>query len=71
VPEIWRFRTRRQVLWFGRLEGSSYIETPNSLALPMLTPELVLEALKLGEGLSESEWDIRLRDWVRTKFLEP
>ena len=30
----------------------------------MLTPQRVLEALNLGEGLSESEWDPLLRAWV-------
>ena len=41
-----------------------------SLALPMLTPQLVLEALRLGEDLSESEWDPILREWVRANFVQ-
>ena len=51
-------------LWFGRLEGGPYVEIDQGLSLPMLTPQRVLEALNLGEGLSESEWDPLLRAWV-------
>ena len=64
VPEVWRFHPRQARLWFGRLEGGSYVEIDQSLSLPMLTPQRVLEALNLGEGLSESEWDPLLRAWV-------
>jgi hypothetical protein len=69
VPEIWRFRPRRQQLWFGSLQAGTHTEIARSLALPMLTPELVLEALNLGADLSESEWDPVLRSWVQSKFL--
>jgi Uma2 family endonuclease len=71
VPEIWRFRTRRRRLWFGRLEGCAYVEIERSVALPMLTRQRVLEALSLGEGLSESEWDIVLRAWVCAHLAQP
>jgi Uma2 family endonuclease len=64
VPEIWRFRTKIQSLWFGRLESGAYLEFERSAALPVLTPQRVLEALRLGDGLSESEWDVVLRAWV-------
>ena len=68
VPEIWRFRPRRQQLWFGSLHEGTYVEIAHSLALPMLTPELVLEALNLGADLPESEWDPILRGWVRARL---
>jgi len=68
VPEIWRFRHRRQQLWFGCLQEGTYVEIVRSLALPMLTPELVLEALNLGAGLPESEWDPLLRSWVQGRL---
>ncbi len=64
VPEVWRFHSRQARLWFGQLEGGSYVEIDQSRSLPMLTPQRVLEALNLGEGLSESEWDPLLRAWV-------
>jgi len=68
VPEIWRFRPRRRQLWFGCLQEGTYVEIVRSLALPMLTPELVLEGLNLGAGLPESEWDPLLRSWVQGRL---
>jgi Uma2 family endonuclease len=64
IPEIWRFRTKSQMLWFGRLDGGAYTDIERSVALPLLTPQRVLESLRLGDGLSESEWDVVLRAWA-------
>jgi Uma2 family endonuclease len=71
IPEVWQFRPHQKRLWFGRLEGDTYVEIERSHALPMLTPERVLEALNLGEGLSESQWDPLLRAWVSTHLAKP
>jgi hypothetical protein len=71
VPEVWRYRTKTSRLWFGRRQGDAYVPIEQSLALPMLSPRLVLEALSLGDGLSESEWDLVLREWVRANFVRP
>jgi Uma2 family endonuclease len=64
IPEICRFGTKSRTLWFGRLVSGAYVEIERSDALPLLTPQRVLEALRLGNGLSESEWDAVLRPWV-------
>ena len=69
VPEVWRYRPRRGILWFGRLGPDGYESTDRSLALPMLSPPLVLEALAMCVGLPESAWEKRLRAWVREKFV--
>ena len=72
VPEVWRYNARRRRLWFGRLtEGGTYESIDHSLSLPMLTHALVIEALTLGQGLSESAWIRLLSDWVRAKLLPP
>jgi Uma2 family endonuclease len=71
IPEVWRFRTRRELLWFGSLDGRVYREIERSKVLPTLTPQNVLEALDLGAGLSESEWDVLLRAWVRERLAPP
>jgi Uma2 family endonuclease len=68
VPEIWRFRPRRQQLWFGSLQDGAHIAIERSLSLPMLTPDLVLEALNLGANVPESQWDALLRRWVQDKL---
>jgi Uma2 family endonuclease len=64
VSEIWRFRTESQRLWFGRFETGAYVEIERSVALPLLTPQRGLEVMRLGDGLSESEWDFVLRAWA-------
>ena len=56
VPEVWRYRARKKTLRFLRLVDDTYEPIEQSLALPVLTPALVLEALALGDGLWESEW---------------
>jgi Uma2 family endonuclease len=71
VPEVWRFRTRNQRLWFGRLSGDTYQAIERSLALPLLTPVDVLEELRLGDGLSESQWDVVLRSWILQRLAAP
>jgi hypothetical protein len=69
VPELWRYRTKTKSLVFLILnESGGYNPTDQSKSLPMLTPALVIEALAMCEGISESVWDRRLRIWVREKF---
>jgi hypothetical protein len=69
VPELWRYRARRGVLKFLQLtHGGKYVPMDRSLSLPMLTPSVVLEAVALNRGLSDSAWNRRLRGWVRETF---
>ena len=66
VPEVWRYDARTAVLWFGRLQADeTYRPIARSEALPMLTPELVLDTLALCKGVAESRWGQALREWVR------
>jgi len=72
VPEVWRFRARAGRLWFGRLAGgTTYEAIDRSLSLPMFTPQLVLDALALGEGVLESTWTRRVREWARATLAPP
>ena len=69
VPEVWRYDAREKTLWFGRLiDGPSYVAIERSVALPMLTPDLVLDALQLGIGLNESTWYRLMKTWVLETF---
>jgi len=67
VPEVWRYQARKKTLWFGRLEGETYVEISQSVALPRLTPALVLHALEvLDEGeMGENAWFEWLKGWAR------
>jgi Uma2 family endonuclease len=65
VPEVWRFKPRSKELWFGGLQGEDYQSLGRSLALPMLTPALVLLALAKLEEMGTSACKPWLRDWAR------
>ena len=65
VPEVWRYKSRTEGLWFGRLAGESYVPIERSLALPRLTPTLVLEALARIDEVGTSAAKPWLRDWAR------
>jgi Uma2 family endonuclease len=65
IPEVWRYKTKKKTLWFGRLAGETYETIERSLNLPKLTPTLVLRALDEAKRLGESDWKPWLRDWAR------
>jgi hypothetical protein len=53
-------------LWFGRLrENGTYESVSRSVALPVLTPEIVVGWLRRGEELDDSQWFMQLLEWVR------
>jgi Uma2 family endonuclease len=56
IPEVWRYRARARKLWFGRLVGDIYEEVTESVALPGLTPAIVLDLLDQGRGQAASRW---------------
>ena len=64
VPEVWRYRPRRRVLWIGRLEGGAYTEVAESRCLPGLTPALLLEFLDEAQKRGQTAWDVWLRAWI-------
>ncbi len=64
VPEIWRFDGEKmQIL---RLENDKYVEIPNSLALPKVTPEILTEFIGKSETLSRLEWIYEVRSWAKS-----
>jgi Uma2 family endonuclease len=66
VPEVWRYDARAGVIWFGRLQDDgTYASIDRSEALPILTPQRVLDALSLGAGMPQSRWIELVREWVR------
>ncbi len=71
VPEVWRYHARKETLRFDRLVGGGYEPIERSLALPMLTPALVLDALALGRSRFDSAWYRDLKAWIGAKFGPP
>lgn len=64
VPEIWRFDGEKmQIL---RLENDKYIEIPNSLTLPKVTPEILTDLIEKSETLSRLEWIGEVRTWAKS-----
>ncbi len=66
IPELWRFNANTRTLWFGRLVGESYESIDRSLAIPRLTPALVLVALSKMDELGETAAKPLIREWART-----
>jgi len=62
VPEVWRYRPSTRRLWFGRLTQHGYEPLDASLALPGLTPALVLDLLAEAGSRDASAWDRWLRE---------
>jgi Uma2 family endonuclease len=67
VPEVWRYHARRNTLWSGRLVDGKYESIDRSLALPVLTPVLVLDALahRKAARMSLVQWMAFLPGWAR------
>ena len=65
VPEVWQYRAETRKIRFLRLDGGASIQIDLSLALPVLTPALVQDALNQGRDMVESEWVKWLRVWAR------
>jgi Uma2 family endonuclease len=61
IPEVWQYRPRTRRLRFLRLDGGAYEELAASLALPGLTPALVLELLAEADTQGTAAWD----RWMR------
>jgi Uma2 family endonuclease len=68
VPEVWIYKAREASLRFVRLsaDGTGYDEVARSVALPRLTPELVLQALDArDDGRGDRLWVRWLDAWAR------
>jgi hypothetical protein len=73
VPEVWQYRVRRRSLKFWRLVDGAYEEISESLALPGLRTEMVLELLDEGRTRVSPDWLKWMReDWLpRNRALFP
>ncbi len=71
VSEVWRFDpiAMECTFWSRRADGT-YDCIKRSLAFPMLTPDDVVEQMRLADELGSGEWYARLGRWVR-KVIVP
>lgn len=63
VPEVWRFDGEKMVILF-RVDGK-YQEVAASIALPIVTPEVLQTWLTQAPTMGETTWVKALRCWVR------
>jgi Uma2 family endonuclease len=63
VPEIWRYDG--QQAWMYRLIDQDYVEIESSIALPILTPPVLVEFLELSKTHGQSVALAAFRLWVR------
>jgi Uma2 family endonuclease len=63
VPEVWRFDGSQ--LQFLRLIDGEYREIAHSLAVPLLTVEIVQMLLQPVSEIGETSWAKQTRQWVR------
>jgi Uma2 family endonuclease len=63
VPEVWRCDGQRVTIFV--LEQDRYRESPNSLALPVLTSEILTRFLAESRTALSPEWFQAVSDWAR------
>ena len=73
VPEVWTHDARRRSLRISRLVAGQYVEADRSVALPRLTPELVLQALEplANDVMTNLDWLDWLDPWARALPAPP
>jgi Uma2 family endonuclease len=63
VPEVWRFEADRiQILG---LQDEGYEEIKRSIALPMITPEILEHFLQQAQTMGETQWAKSVRQWAQ------
>lgn len=63
VPEVWRYESKRLVIL--KLEGESYAESGESLALPGVTSAVIFSFIEDSKSLKRLAWLKKLRAWAR------
>jgi len=64
VPEIWRYESERLVIL--NLEGDSYVESGESLALAGVTSAAIFGFIKDTDSLRRPAWLKKVRAWARS-----
>lgn len=66
VPEVWRYDARERTLTFHRLTENAYRNVDQSVCLPVLTIDLVLQAMDAFHvGMRYYDWVRWVRGWAR------
>jgi Uma2 family endonuclease len=67
IPEIWRFNGQTLVVEVLQPDGS-YAAQPISPSLPFMPLERLVDWVHAAEGVNQTTWIRRFRDWVLEEF---
>jgi Uma2 family endonuclease len=65
VPEIWRHDGEKLTIY--RLSEEDYLETENSLAFSLITPEVLTDFLQKGQITKSTALSKAFREWIRNQ----
>ncbi len=69
VPEVWVFNGRKKSLSIRLLDDKrGYVESQASRSFPFLSAQEILAWITETKDESQTDWQIRLRDWVRDEL---
>jgi Uma2 family endonuclease len=63
VPEVWRFDGEK--IWLLALINGKYQEIPVSIALPIVTAEILQDWLSQVKTMGESSWAMAIQRWAQ------
>lgn len=63
IPEVWRYDGRRLTIF--TLAGETYVERTESVALPLVTTEVLGAFIEDSKQMPRTAWLRRVRAWVR------
>jgi Uma2 family endonuclease len=66
VHEVWRYDGARASIWV--LEDGEYVEAGESVALPLLTGDVLTRFIQESTSLGSTDWLRRVREWVRNNL---
>lgn len=64
IPEVWRYDGTKVTIF--TLVGNTYVERPDSLALPKVTSATLSELLTASQQLKRTEWRRQVQTWARS-----
>lgn len=66
IPEVWRYSNGRISIY--KLDGESYVESEQSLALPMLTAEVATQFVAESAEMKSTAWLRHVRQWAQEQI---
>lgn len=65
VPEIWRYDARHKRVAMYELRGNAYVEIPSSRSFPILTAEVLADAIEQSKSQGQKVALAAFRRWIK------